>query len=92
MGCPPIRGDNARALASGYSYVKVEKHDITISYHLHQCRPKGGKGGISYYMSTIYTSFHDKNALYKYCPNVLGALKMTLFFKEPKPNYQLRNG
>ena len=39
MGCPPVRGDNARALASGYSYVQVDKHDITISYHQHQCRP-----------------------------------------------------
>ena len=39
MGCPPVRGDNPRALASGLSYVQVEKHGITILYHLHQCRP-----------------------------------------------------
>ena len=26
MGCPPVRGDNPRALASGLSYVQVEKH------------------------------------------------------------------
>ena len=39
MGCPPIRGDNPRALASGLSYVQVDKHGITILYHLHQCRP-----------------------------------------------------
>ena len=39
MGCPPVRGDNPRALASGLSYVHEEKHDITILYHLHQCRP-----------------------------------------------------
>ena len=38
MGCPPVRGDNPRALASGLSYVQVDKHGITISYHLHQCR------------------------------------------------------
>ena len=38
MGCPPIRGDN-RALASGLSYVQVEKHCITSLYNLHQCRP-----------------------------------------------------
>ena len=25
MGCPPVRGDNPRALASGLSYVQVEK-------------------------------------------------------------------
>ena len=39
MGCPPVRGDNPRALASGLSYVKVDKHGITILYHQHQCRP-----------------------------------------------------
>ena len=30
MGCPPVRGDNPRALASGLSCVKVDKHGITI--------------------------------------------------------------
>ena len=39
MGCPPVRGDNPRALASGLSYVQVDKHVITSLYHLHQCRP-----------------------------------------------------
>ena len=39
MGCPPVRGDNPRALASGLSYIQVDKHGITILYHLHQCRP-----------------------------------------------------
>ena len=39
MGCPPVRGDNPRALASGLSYVQVDIHGITILYHLHQCRP-----------------------------------------------------
>ena len=60
MGCPPVRGDNPRALASGLSYVQVDKHGITILYHLHQCIPcksrdicrtKVGKGGIN--MSVI---------------------------------------
>ena len=37
MGCPPVRGENPRALASGLSYVQVDKHGITILYH--QCRP-----------------------------------------------------
>ena len=38
MGCPPVRGDNPRALApSGLSYVQVDTHGITILYHLHQC-------------------------------------------------------
>ena len=35
MGCPPVRGDNPRALASGLSYVQVDKHGITTLYHLH---------------------------------------------------------
>ena len=39
MGCPPVHGDNPRALASGLSYVQVDKHGIIILYHLHQCRP-----------------------------------------------------
>ena len=39
MGCPPVRGDNPQALASGLSYVHVDKHGITILYHLHKCRP-----------------------------------------------------
>ena len=39
MGCPSVRGDNPRALASGLSYVQVDKHGLTILYHLHQCRP-----------------------------------------------------
>ena len=38
MGCPPVRGDNPRALASGLSYVQADKRGITILYHLHQCR------------------------------------------------------
>ena len=39
MGCPPVRGDNPQALASGLSSVQVDKHGITILYHLHECRP-----------------------------------------------------
>ena len=47
IGCPPVRG---------LSYVQVGKHGITISYHLHLCRPcahheifhaKVVKGGIN---------------------------------------------
>ena len=30
MCCPPVRGDNPRALASGLSYVQVDKRGITI--------------------------------------------------------------
>ena len=39
LGCPPVCGDNPRALASGLSYVQVDKHGITNLYHLPQCRP-----------------------------------------------------
>ena len=38
MGCPPVCGDNPRALVSGLSYVQVDKHGITILFNLHQCR------------------------------------------------------
>ena len=34
MDCTPVRGDNPRALASGLSYVHVDKHGITILYHM----------------------------------------------------------
>ena len=52
--CPAVRGDNPRALASGLSYTQVNNHGMTVSYHLHQCRPctsrgiwcKNGKRGI----------------------------------------------
>ena len=39
MGCPPERGDDPRALASGLSYVQVDKHGISILYHQHQYSP-----------------------------------------------------
>ena len=35
MGCPPVSGDNTLTLASGLSYVYVDKYGITILYHLH---------------------------------------------------------
>ena len=55
MGCPPVRGDNPRALASGLSYVQVDTHGITIlctTYisvdlaHHEIFRAKVSKGGI----------------------------------------------
>ena len=39
MACLPVRADNPRALASGLSYIQVDKHGITILFLLHQCRP-----------------------------------------------------
>ena len=55
MGCLPVRGDNPRALASGLSYVQVDKHGITFyttyinidhAHHkiFHACVGKGGIG------------------------------------------------
>ena len=38
MICPSVRGDNPRALDNGLSAVQVEKHGLTILYHLNQCR------------------------------------------------------
>ena len=38
MACLPVCGDYPQALASGLSYVQVDKHGITILYHLHQYR------------------------------------------------------
>ena len=54
MGCPPVRGDNPQALASGLSYVHVDKHGIAIftTYisvdlpTLQAIHAKVGKGGI----------------------------------------------
>ena len=54
MGSPPVRGDNPRALASGLSYVRVDKHgitlyttDISVDLAHHEIfRAKVGKGGI----------------------------------------------
>ena len=37
-GCPPVCGDSPRVLASVLCYVHVDKHGISILYHLHQCR------------------------------------------------------
>ena len=51
MDRPPVRVDNPRALASGLSYVQVDKHGITILYHLlthhEKVRAKFGKGDIN---------------------------------------------
>ena len=51
MVCPPVRGDNPQALASGLSYVQMGKHGTTyISVDLthHEiARAKIGKSGIN---------------------------------------------
>ena len=39
IACPSVREDNPRALASGLSYLQVDKRGITILDHKHQCRP-----------------------------------------------------
>ena len=35
IDCQSVCGDNPQALASGLSYVQVDKHGITILDHLH---------------------------------------------------------
>ena len=54
MGCPPVRGNNPRALASGLSYVQVNKHGIIYTTYIsvdlahHEVfHAKVGKGGIN---------------------------------------------
>ena len=50
MSCLSVCGDNPQALACGLSYVQVDKHGLTILYHLlahHEIfYAKVGKGGI----------------------------------------------
>ena len=51
MGCPPVRGDNPQALASGLSYVQVDKlfyvTNISVDLAHHEIfHAKDGKGGI----------------------------------------------
>ena len=56
MGCPHVRGDNPRALASGLSYEQVYNYGMTIyttyiSVDLAHCeifRAKVGIGGINH--------------------------------------------
>ena len=72
MGCPPVRGDNPRALASGLSYVQEDKHGITILNHLHQCRPCTNvmalnqfqmlKAQKNYYQRNIFNTLHIDNS------------------------------
>ena len=64
MGCPPVHGDNPRALASGLSYVQVDEHGIAIytAYisvdlaHHEIFHAKVGKGGIILHHSLFYNS------------------------------------
>ena len=64
MGCPPVRGDNPRAS----EYVQVEKHVITMLYHLHQCRhctneifrAKFGKGVITFFLLLLLLLYAKK--------------------------------
>ena len=61
MGCLPVRGDNPQALASGLSYVQVDKHGITILFHYisvdlahHEIfHAKAGKGGIKWHAALV---------------------------------------
>ena len=61
MGCPPVRGDHARALASELSYVQEDKHAITILYHPHQCIPCYTMLYLFYTTHiSVYLAHHDK--------------------------------
>ena len=65
MGCPPVRGDNPRALASGLSYVQVDKHTTYTSVDLahHEIfHAKVGKGGINV---SIEVSLRGKRWIYE---------------------------
>ena len=53
MGCPPVRGDNPRALASGLSYAQADKlfytTYISVGLARHKLvQTKVGKGGIKW--------------------------------------------
>ena len=61
MGCPPVRGDNPRALASGLSYVQVDKHgllfyttyiSVDLAHHEVVCA-KVGTGGMNINIYTL---------------------------------------
>ena len=82
MGCPPVRGDNPRALASGLSYVHVDKHGIIyttyisvdLAYH-EMFRAKLGKGGIKLVVPalSIFPLFMTIVAWSQVCPWTLMA-------------------
>ena len=70
MGCPLVRVDNPRALASGLSYVQVDKHGkifyttyIIVDLAHHEIvRAKVGKGGkndtVSLFLVLYIMSFY----------------------------------
>ena len=69
MACPPVRGDNPRALTSGLSYVQVDKRGITtfttcVSVNLahHEIfLAKVGKIGISNSYTMGCAAVHEDN-------------------------------
>ena len=78
MGCPSVRGDNPGALASGLSYVQVDKTGITIytTYisvdlaHHEIFRAKVGMGGIksSITPDPVHLNNTQENVIYKRGP------------------------
>ena len=86
MGCPPVRGDNPQALASGLSCVQVDKHGITILYHLHQCRlahheifnAQVGKGGIK--PGKLYTKRYKPGSQFS-CLPIIGNFNVIIDFR-----------
>ena len=65
MGCPSVRGDNPRALASGLSDIQVDKQGITINTTYISVdlarhaifRAKVGKGAVK----SLNNAYHFQN-------------------------------
>ena len=66
MACPPVRGANPRALASGLSYVQVDKQLFYTTYisvdlaHHETFRAKVDKGGIKVLNSKVYCAINTR--------------------------------
>ena len=100
MGCPPVYGDNPRALASGLSYVQVDKHGITILYtyisvdlaHHEIFCTKVGKGDINVVL--LGNFYHPDNMMVPLLftfwevsyrpPDKMAYLKIIFLISEPK--------
>ena len=81
MGCPPVRGDNPRALASRLSYVQVDKYNTYISVdlaHRELFRAKSSKGW--YKLSKRQITKYAEYNLSVYCLSPFKMLKRTLVY------------
>ena len=68
MGCPPVRGDNPRALASGLFYVQVDKLfyatyiSVDLAHHEIFCA-KVGKGSVKKLLSFEVNWFYNPSSI-----------------------------